>query len=312
MVDQKRKVRIIAAAYTPFDESGRIALGKIETLAKWYRTSQVDGAFICGTTGEFPSITYKEKRALLKEWSKFKSPSFSLTFMVGSNAVSEMKELATLAEQYKYDSICMPPTFYFKPQNIGSLLELCREVASCSPSLPFYYYHIPSMTGVDFPMRHFLELLDERIPNFAGIKYSSQDIFDFQACVQFKNGKYNMLWGTDEALIAGLIAGANGAIGSSYNFATPLYKQIINHLNNFQLEEANSLQERSVQLFQILEKYGGAPAGKAVMKIIGIDCGPPRLPQKPVSDQQFVKLKSDLNKIGLFEFYKQIDTSITQ
>ena len=91
-------------------------------------------------------------------------------------------------------------------------------IASAAPSLPFYYYHIPSATNVDLPMVDFLAVADDLIQNLAGIKYTHYDLEDLQLCLHYGGGKYNILFGRDQYLLAAVALGVRGAVGSTYNF----------------------------------------------------------------------------------------------
>lgn len=115
-----------------------------------------------------------------------------------------------------------------------------------------------------------------------------------------------MLWGTDEALLSGLVAGAQGAVGSTYNYASPLYVKLLEAYEVGNLEEAKSLQAKAVAMVNILIKYGGGEAGKAFMKLIGIDCGPCRLPMQAVSDADLLKMELELKAIDFFSHCSQL------
>ena len=100
-----------------------------------------------------------------------------------------------------------------------------------------------------------------------------------------------MFWGSDEALLSGLVVGANGAIGSTYNYAAPLYRKIIDALENNDIAEARKWQQKAVEMVSLLFKYGGGGAGKAFMKIIGLDCGNFRPPIPSLSEKKLMDLK---------------------
>ena len=155
-------------------------------------------------------------------------------------------------------------------------------------------------------MLEFLELADEQIPNLAGIKYTHPNIMEFHACTHYKNHKFDILWGIDEGLLSGLAIGAKGAVGSTYNYAAPLFNQVFRAFENGDLKKAESLQYKAVQMVEILIKYGGTGAGKAFMKLIGVDCGWFRRPIQPLSEQSTKTLKAELEEIGFFSFCSKI------
>ena len=303
LINQTNKTRgLIAAPFTPFDKNGDLNLDQIATLARSYEANGVKGAFIAGTTGEGPSLGQSEKLSLMVEWSKVKGSGLTTVMMLGGTAIPEMQDLAIESQKNDYDAVSILSPFYFVPTSVDSLVDYCAAVASVVPDMPFYYYHIPGLTKAHFRMVEFLKIAEEKIPNLKGIKYSQQNLMDFHACLTYGGGKYEVLWGTDEALLAGLATGGVAAVGSTYNYAAPLYNQIIKAFNSGNHAEAEILQRSAVKTVELLIKYGGIGAGKAIMKIIGIDCGWCRLPIAPLTSKGVKDLERDLEQIGFFDF----------
>ena len=106
-----------------------------------------------------------------------------------------------------------------KVGRVEELVKYCEEIASGAPKLPFYFYHIPALSGVFLPMLSFLQAADGRIPNLAGIKYTFESIYEYNQCMLYKNGKYDMLHGQDETILPALaMGGARGGIGGTTNY----------------------------------------------------------------------------------------------
>ena len=293
---------LIAAPFTPMDEMGEINFSKIETLIQLYEKNNVKGAFVSGSTGEGVSLSYEEKRLLIKEWGKAKSTSFRSLIMLGGTCLKEMQQLAIHAQDCQMDGISILCPYYFRPGSVEALVSFCKQITDTVPEMPFYYYHIPALTGGNFSMPKFLELADEQIPSLAGIKYTATNVMDYHLCRMYKSGKYDILWGVDEALLSGLAVGAEGAVGSTYNYAAPLYNQIFEAFHNGNLSKAEHLQQQAVKMVELLVKYGGTEAGKAFMKLIGVDCGWFRPPLSRPSDEEVEELKKELTEINFFDF----------
>jgi N-acetylneuraminate lyase len=302
----KKLKGLIAAPFTPLTAEGELNNEKIKDLIQLYQNNGVKGAFIAGSTGEGVALSHEEKKSLMKAWGAAPAEGLTKIFMLGGTCLKEMQELALLAEEHQMDAISILCPYYFRPKSVKTLVAFCKEVADVVPHMPFYYYHIPSLTGGDFSMLEFLKEAEGKIPNLAGIKYTDTNLFDFQACVNFKNGYYNMLWGSDEALLSALIVGADGGVGSTYNYAAPLYLQVIEAFEKKDLEQARQLQYKAVEMVQLLVKYGGIGAGKAFMKLIGLDCGWFRSPITAPTANEVVDLKADLTEIGFFDFCNKI------
>jgi N-acetylneuraminate lyase len=182
------------------------------------------------------------------------------------------------------------------------LAACCQAVADAVPDMPFYYYHIPVLTGVNFQMIDLLQEVSGQIPNFAGIKYTHEDFMDYLSCLQYEGGRYDMLWGRDENLLSALVLGAKGGVGSTYNYAAPLYTALIEAYTQGDQEEARRLQQQSIDMIRLLGKYGGIATGKAYMKLIGLDCGEFRLPVRNMSQAQFQSFSTDVAALGFSEF----------
>lgn len=305
-MDQKHE--LIAAAFTPMDQNDRIDYGKINTLAQLYQNNGVDGVFIAGTTGESASLALEEKKQLMIHWGKQTSSSLQKIFLLGGTRLPDIQYLAQMAADHNMDALSVICPYYFKPADVEQLAHFCSLAAQAAPNLPFYYYHIPGMSGGHFSMPTFLKLAEERIPNLAGIKFSSPNLMDFHACCIYQNGKYKMYWGSDEVLLSGLAVGAAGGIGSTYNYAAPLYRKIIAALKDGRLQEAEKWQRSAVKMVGILIKYGGICAGKAFMKLIGVDCGWSRPPVDRLSDQALKNMKKELEEIAFFDFCSVLPT----
>ena len=151
-------------------------------------------------------------------------------------------------------------------------------------------------------MIELLKNVDGKISNFAGIKYTHEDFMDFLSCIHFQNGKYDMLWGRDENMLAALAVGAKGAVGSTFNYATPLYLDLIEAFNKNDFKKAQQLQQQSIDMIRLLGKYGGIATGKAYMKLIGLDCGEFRLPVKNMESSSFEPFKKDTEEVGFSNF----------
>lgn len=294
---------LIAATYTPMHKDGSLNLKLIKSYGQFLKVNKVAGAFVNGSTGDFVSLSTYERKQVVKAWSKNRPKDLYLTNHVGHTNLKEAQELAAHSESL-VDAICALPPFYFKPKTLESLLLYCGEIAKEASSIPFYYYHIPALTGVDFRMVDFLEMAVNSIPNFAGIKYSQYDPTDFKNCIQFDQGSQNILFGVDEKLVSSLPLGAKGWVGSTYNHLAPLYYEIISLFKKGRLEEAKLLQRKSVFFVETLDKicgYNGA--GKSFMKLLGLDLGPSRFPHNTMTENQLVAAMRTLDEHGLSDYF---------
>lgn len=291
---------LIAAPFTPMHEDGTLNLSIIPAYYRFLKQNAITGAFICGSTGEGVSMTLNEKKLVADAWATATAgdTDFKVMLLLGGTCIADCIELAQYAKKIGLYAVSFTAPFYFKPANSQMLAACCKAVADAVPDMPFYYYHIPVLTGVGFNMIDLLKEVNSTIPNFAGIKYTHEDFMDFLSCLHFENGKYDMLWGRDENMLAALAVGAKGAVGSTFNYAAPLYYGLIDAFNNGDLAKAQNLQQQSIDMIRLLGKYGGIATGKAYMKVVGLDCGAFRLPVANMSAERMQEFEKEVEALG--------------
>ena len=295
---------LIAAPFTPMNPDGTLNLSIVPSYYEFLKQNGVTGAFICGSTGEGVSMTSREKMAVAEAWASATNhdENFKVMTLLGGTSIADCKELAVHAKEIGLYAVSFTAPFYFKPASVEKLAQCCIEIAGTVPDMPFYYYHIPVLTGVGFNMIDLLAAVEGRVGNFAGIKYTHEDFMDFLSCMQYMEGKYDMLWGRDENMLSALILGAKGAVGSTYNYAAPLYHSLIDAFNRGDHTGAQKIQQQSIDMIRLLGKYGGIATGKAYMKLVGIDCGQFRLPVSNMSDESFELFRKDVEALSFDSF----------
>ena len=295
---------LIAAPFTPMDSGGALALGAVEPYADLLVRSGVAGAFIGGTTGESLSLTVDERINLAERWLRAAPDGLKVIIHVGAENLGDAQQLARhAAEGGAFAVAAMPPTF-FRPAGIDDLVAWCRRVADAADGLPFFYYHIPALTGVHVPMADFLPVAAARIPTLAGVKFTWEDLNDFGLAMDARGDRLDILHGRDETLLAGLALGARGAVGSTYNFAAPLYRRMVEAFDAGDLDRARDLQRTARQMIRVLAGAAGGflPAAKRVMAMVGVDCGPVRPPLRPLTPDEAEAVRRGLDALGFDAF----------
>lgn len=293
---------LIAAPYTPLTADFSVDYDKVPPMIDFLISNGVQGAFVCGSTGEGPSLTIDERKRIFSIWAGHVPDEFVTIAMVGGNNQPEAIELAKHARDCGIQAISIVAPSYFNVHSVAYLVEYCLEIAARVPEMPVYYYHIPGLSGVNVSMLEFLKIADGRFPNLTGIKYSHSNLMELYECKHFAGGKYNMLWGRDEELLAALAMGADGAVGSTYNYHTPVYQRMIDAFRKGDITLARKYQGKAVEAIRILINYGGIAAGKGFMKVIGMDCGPTRPPIPFLSDAELTAMEKEIRETDFFEF----------
>ena len=189
---------------------------------------------------------------------------------VGALSVVDARTLAAYAQEIGVDATSIVPPNFFKPGSIDALIDDLNAVLVAAPELPFYYYHT-SMSGVTFDMEQFLIKADGRIPQLAGIKFNYPDLYMFQRCQRACGGKFDITWGIDEWFAGALACGAKSAIGSTYNYAAPLYYGIWEAYKRADQAAIDRGMAKVCRIVDLLVKYGGVVGGKAMMAIHGLE-----------------------------------------
>jgi len=287
---------------TPFDATGELNLAAVEPHAALLVRDGVAGVFVGGTTGEFPSLTFEERLAITARWAAaLKGSAVRVVVHVGANCLTDAKQLAVHAQSVGAAAIAAVAPSYFKPRSLDVLIQWCAELAAAAQETPFYFYDIPHLTGVSFPMAEFLEQAPSRVPTLAGVKFTNLDLMMFQRLLRVGAGRFDVLYGFDEQLLAAVVLGAKGAVGTSYNFAAPLYKRLLAAAAAGDFAAARAEQFRGVELIGLMQKYGFLAAAKELMRLRGVDLGGVRLPNIPLTAEQATAFRGELGASGLLE-----------
>ena len=292
---------------TAYRPDGTVDLDVIPSYAEFLQSNGVVGVFINGTTGEGFSLALEERKVIAESWLKTVPGEFKVIVHVSHTCAVSAWDLARHAAQIGAWGIGeMGPVFY-KPNSVEELTDYAAQTAAQAPDLAYYYYHMPSMNGICLPMLEFLRAAEPKIPKLAGIKYTHEDLVDFELCREFNDGKYDILYGRDETLLCSLALGCRGAVGSTYNIMAPLYTRLIDAFDSGDLNEARRLQRISMKVVRLLaETTSFNSALKEVMNMIGLNLGGVRSPLKNIEAAKIARLKNGLKELGFFDFCSKL------
>ncbi len=292
----------VVPTFTPFDASAALDLSVVPTYADYLDRVGIKGVFVNGTTGESASLTVDEAKATIDAWcgQKKRYPGLRVIAHVGHASVFEAKSLAKHAGECRADAIAAAPPYYFRPESVNNLVNVMAEIAN-SVSLPFYYYHIPSMTGVDLPMVKFLAGAKAHIGTFSGLKFTHEDLSEFGLCLDAADHDCDVFFGRDEMLLGAVAMGARGAVGTTYNVMPQLYRDMLEAYQKGDFPQAQQLQLEASKIVDIAKDFGALPAFKAMMGLKGVDCGPCRMPLEHLGGLEITTLRDKLSATA-FDF----------
>lgn len=299
-------VEILNAAFTPMFGDGTIHYNRIPDLFDHTVRTGAKGVFLNGTTGECMSLSTQERSQLVEKWVEYRRSTqrkdFKIFVHVGSCNLFEAAQMAEHAQQLGVDGIAMVAPFYLRPTSLQALVTQCAFVASAAADTPFYYYNIPSLTGVNFPLIGFMEMVTQRIPNFAGIKNSFTDLVDYQHCIHYARDNYALYWGTDETFMMLYAAGNRHYVGSTYNYMSAVYQKMLHAYQAGDQDLVTTLQAEADSIYRVILQYNGICSGKELMKFIGVDCGPVRVPLTAFTEADSETLLRKLKETRFFHY----------
>ncbi|MBE6593336.1 MAG: N-acetylneuraminate lyase [Ruminococcaceae bacterium] len=285
---EKRFDGIFTALLTPFDKNDDINVDSLKKLVRFNLDMGVRGFYVTGSTGE-AFLLSTDERKLVMETVKDAAPDATLIAHIGSVNAKEAGTLAKYAKELGYDAISSVAPFYYK-YSFAEIKDYYFRLADTA-GLPMLVYHIPTFSGVNMGISEMSQFLSD--DRFMGIKYTSNDFFTLEQCKASFPDKivYN---GFDEMFLAGLSMGADGAIGSTYNFMADKFVKINELFGADRLHEAQAIQKNANEIITALCKIGVMPAEKEILTQLGIPMGDCRHPFSPVSDEVKEIVKKDI------------------
>ncbi|MEP7085308.1 MAG: dihydrodipicolinate synthase family protein, partial [Betaproteobacteria bacterium] len=150
-----RLTDLVAASFTAFHSDGSLNLDPIEQHAELLARNGVRGVFVCGSTGEGVSMTTDERMRCFQRWCDVARGSLKVLAHTGHNSLGDAQALAAHAQKAGADAIATVAPSVLRPATVDDLVDWCAAVAHAAPQTPYYYYHIPVLTGVRHDMVRF-------------------------------------------------------------------------------------------------------------------------------------------------------------
>lgn len=270
---------IYTALLTPFDPSGAIHEQTLRQLVRFNIAKGVTGFYVCGSTAEAFMLSSDERKHILEIVADEAAGRVKLIAHVGAISQRQAVDLAKHAAACKADMISSIPPFYygFSFEEIKSYYFALAD----SVELPVLIYHFPANSGVQLTADKVDQFLcDER---FAGIKFTSNDFMMLQQ-IKARHPNAVAFNGYDEMFLCGLSMGADGGIGSTYNFMADKFIAMQKLFANGDLPAARRLQAQANAIIAALCRFGVMPAEKAALEMMGIPMGVCQKPMRALTD----------------------------
>ena len=284
-----RLTGVVPATVTPFRADESIDTQALARLMDWNLSQGVDSFFIGGSSAECFLLSPAERMEIFEAAAAFLDRAYMVAH-VGAISTREAKEYACCARNLGYDAIAATPPFYygFGPEEIYSYYADIADAAG----MPVLIYNFPGNTGKSFDLANPVTRRLFQSDFILGVKHTNQVVYQLER-IKNLNPKLIVMNGFDETMVAGLALGADGSIGSTFNFMYPHYKMIYDLFRAHETEKALELQIKANTIMNALCDVGLIPAIKYVLSTMGIDVGVPRRPFRGLTPDQ----KDGLEKI---------------
>ena len=278
------------ALVTPF-LNGEVNYPMLERLITRQLEGGIRAIVLCGTTGESPTLTDKEKINIIARTKQFTGDDCLIIAGTGSNDTSHAVRLSQQAQEVGADAVLVVSPYYNKATPEGLCLHY--QAVAISVQVPVILYNVPSRTGVDIPVSVYREL--SAMPNIAGVKEATGDMKKILS-IRAQCPTHFCVWsGCDELTVPTLALGGKGVISVLSNLYPEMTQTMVSAGLDGDFDTAADLQIRFEPIIRALFSQPSPIPVKAAMKLLGYDCGEPRLPLTPASNQLMAKLGTLLN-----------------
>ena len=270
------------ALVTPFDGQNRLNEGALCAIIERTLSQGASGMLLGGSSGECFLMSHEERVRGFEVAAQFRGRT---RLMASCAAIStdEAIDYAKRAAALGYDALVSTVPFYYKLglDNIARYFRDIREAVD----LPLFLYNFPGNTGVEIDLSHpeIRRMLTDG--TIAGVKQTSLNLHQIERLRDLNPGLV-IYGGYDEVYLGARILGADGAIGSTFNFTLPLFVQIEDAYARRDIEAAQRLQTRANHIMQALVECSLFPSIKHILNVQGIDAGECRRPFPRLTDAQ--------------------------
>ena len=285
---------VMPALVSPLDANEKINVPVLNQLLTDLLAKGADGFYLCGATGEGIAVDPEQRMVLAEEAIKTVDGRKPCIVQVASGNFEDAIRLAKHAEKVGAAAISATPPLFFSYDK-DDVYNYYKKLAD-AVSIPMMIYYNPAAgfhINADIAAKMF------EIDNITAIKWTSSDYYQMMRLRDLTKGEMNIINGPDEMLLMGLSAGADGGIGTTYNFMFDIIRGIYDNFMKGDLETAREYQTRAIRIISVLLSYKIIPAAKAVLEAQGYAVGNATFPMKRYSDAEKATIVEQMKTAGL-------------
>ncbi|EKQ6527942.1 N-acetylneuraminate lyase [Klebsiella aerogenes] len=280
---------VMPALLTPFDAQQNIDRASLRRLVRFNIEQGVDGVYVGGSTGEAFVQSLSEREEVLEIVAEEAKGKITLIAHVGCVSTAESQQLAVAAKRYGFDAVSAVTPFYY-PFSFEEHCDHYRAIIDSADGIPMVVYNIPALSGVKLTLEQINQLVT--LPGVGALKQTSGDLYQMEQ-IRRAHPELVLYNGYDEIFASGLLAGADGGIGSTYNIMAWRYLGIVQALKEGDTAKAQQLQHECNKVIDLLVKVGVFRGLKTVLHYMDVLSVPLcRKPFAPVEDKFQAELKA--------------------
>lgn len=286
---------VVTAMVTPFDQGGQVNYKKAQELALFLLENGSDSLVVAGTTGESPTLTFKEKIDLFTAVKEAVGDKGLVIAGTGSYGTEESVELSQAAAKVGVDGLLLVVPYYNRPTQEG-LYRHFKTIAAHT-TLPIMLYNIPSRTGSNLLPETVGRLAE--IDNITAIKESSGVMDQVSELKKLAGDDFFIYSGDDSLTLPMLSLGGTGIVSVVAHLAGKQIKNMIELFKSGHTKEALDLHIKLYDLFKGLFIVSNPVPVKTAMNMLGWDLGGFRLPLTEASEKERIFLEKLLTQYQL-------------
>ena len=284
----------IPALVTPFTRDNQVNATVVRELVDYLLGKQVNGFYLCGSTGEGAFLSVAERERVVETVAKRVNGRVPIFVHVGAAAIGDAIRLAQHARANGAAAVSsiLPPVVYDQ----RGIVPYYQAIANAVPDVPFFPYLFGGARDAVALLRDLIHL-----PNLAGTKYTGPNMYELQQLVALKNSGWTIFAGMDEQLLFALMFGSTANIGSTVNLMSGAFRELHRAFHAHDYARALELQKKINRPITTWISFGFAGAFKATFQFLGFDCGEPRTPNLALPASQCDELRVALKADGFFD-----------
>lgn len=272
---------IMPALVSPLNEDGSVREKVLRRLIRWHLSSGCSGFYICGATGEGVVMKPESRQAMAEITVDETGGQGTVINHIGAVDLRTAEQLARHSSDIGVAAISSVPPFFY--QYGFEEIRQYYEALSAASDVPLLMYASP-LAGAPLSIDALERLL--AIRNMIGLKWTNPNYYEMFKVKQLNGGNINVINGPDETLLCGLVMGADGGIGSTYNIMPQMYVNLYRHYLNGDVDGARSIQFKVNRVIHLLLRFGVFPGIKALLEYQGYDVGYCTSPMKRLGAEE--------------------------